>query len=159
MLLILLCCSLCALTGQAAMLMKAVSFPMALCKPCWTLSPGCWLTSIAFAWYSGMLCPTAAPAGRPSCLAVLTVSCWTETKLAELLDKQQSEAHHDGLLQGSGWGWLAYNKDAGRLQVTTTANQDPIAIQVLSFSLLFASHEYFFALDPCIIYIQLSAAT
>lgn len=29
-------------------------------------------------------------------------------------------------VQGSGWGWLAYNKDAGKLVVATTANQDPL---------------------------------
>ena len=28
-------------------------------------------------------------------------------------------------VQGSGWGWLGYNKATGKLAVTTTANQDP----------------------------------
>ena len=27
-------------------------------------------------------------------------------------------------LQGSGWGWLAYNKKSGELEYRTTANQD-----------------------------------
>ena len=42
------------------------------------------------------------------------------------------KAVHDigDLVQGSGWGWLGYNKDAGRLMLTTTANQDPAATQV-----------------------------
>ena len=29
-------------------------------------------------------------------------------------------------IQGSGWGWLGYNKATKRLQIITTANQDPL---------------------------------
>jgi Fe-Mn family superoxide dismutase len=29
-------------------------------------------------------------------------------------------------IQGSGWGWLAYNASTGRLEVATCANQDPL---------------------------------
>jgi len=29
-------------------------------------------------------------------------------------------------VQGSGWGWLGYNKEADRLQIATCANQDPL---------------------------------
>ena len=29
-------------------------------------------------------------------------------------------------VQGSGWGWLGYDKATGALRVTTTANQDPL---------------------------------
>ncbi len=29
-------------------------------------------------------------------------------------------------VQGSGWGWLGFDKSTGRLVVTTTANQDPL---------------------------------
>merc|ERR1712187_867331 len=29
-------------------------------------------------------------------------------------------------VQGSGWGWLGYNKGAGKLQIATCANQDPL---------------------------------
>jgi superoxide dismutase, Fe-Mn family len=29
-------------------------------------------------------------------------------------------------VQGSGWGWLAYNKDVDKLVISTTANQDPL---------------------------------
>ncbi len=32
-------------------------------------------------------------------------------------------------LQGSGWGWLGYNKATGKLQIATTANQDPLVTQ------------------------------
>ena len=34
-------------------------------------------------------------------------------------------------IQGSGWGWLGYNKGQKRLEVTTTANQDPLSTQGL----------------------------
>ena len=29
-------------------------------------------------------------------------------------------------IQGSGWGWLAYDKDLDRLEIVATANQDPL---------------------------------
>ncbi|KAG6872503.1 hypothetical protein C0995_009259 [Termitomyces sp. Mi166 len=29
-------------------------------------------------------------------------------------------------IQGSGWGWLGYNKNTKRLEIATTANQDPL---------------------------------
>ena len=29
-------------------------------------------------------------------------------------------------VQGSGWGWLGYNKAAGKLEIATCANQDPL---------------------------------
>lgn len=29
-------------------------------------------------------------------------------------------------VQGSGWGWLGYNKESNRLQVVACANQDPL---------------------------------
>jgi Fe-Mn family superoxide dismutase len=34
-------------------------------------------------------------------------------------------------IQGSGWGWLGYNKDANRLELVTCQNQDPLASQGL----------------------------
>lgn len=34
-------------------------------------------------------------------------------------------------VQGSGWGWLGYNKATGCLEIATTANQDPLAISGL----------------------------
>lgn len=29
-------------------------------------------------------------------------------------------------IQGSGWGWLGYNPTTKKLEVVTTANQDPL---------------------------------
>jgi len=34
-------------------------------------------------------------------------------------------------IQGSGWGWLGYNKGLRRLEITTCANQDPLSAQGL----------------------------
>ena len=31
-------------------------------------------------------------------------------------------------VQGSGWGWLGFNKEAQRLQIATCANQDPLQV-------------------------------
>ncbi|KAH7103614.1 Mn superoxide dismutase [Auriculariales sp. MPI-PUGE-AT-0066] len=33
-------------------------------------------------------------------------------------------------IQGSGWGWLGYNKKAKKLEVVTTANQDPLITHI-----------------------------
>ena len=29
-------------------------------------------------------------------------------------------------VQGSGWGWLGFNKDSGKLQIAACPNQDPL---------------------------------
>jgi Fe-Mn family superoxide dismutase len=34
-------------------------------------------------------------------------------------------------VQGSGWGWLGYNKEFKRLEITTTSNQDPLVTKNL----------------------------
>jgi superoxide dismutase, Fe-Mn family len=34
-------------------------------------------------------------------------------------------------IQGSGWGWLGFNKGSGRLELATCDNQDPLAIKNL----------------------------
>ncbi len=34
-------------------------------------------------------------------------------------------------IQGSGWGWLGYNKNLKRLELTTCGNQDPLSTQNL----------------------------
>ena len=33
-------------------------------------------------------------------------------------------------VQGSGWGWLGYNKDTDKLEIATCANQDPLSTKV-----------------------------
>ena len=54
--------------------------------------------------------------------------CWSGASCSCQL--AASSVHVWGHMQGSGWGWLGYNKDAGKLVLTTTANQDPAATQV-----------------------------
>lgn len=34
-------------------------------------------------------------------------------------------------IQGSGWGWLGFNKESKKLSITTCANQDPLSTQGL----------------------------
>ena len=36
-------------------------------------------------------------------------------------------------IQGSGWGWLGYDKSKGELEIITTANQDPLLSQFRLF--------------------------
>lgn len=44
-------------------------------------------------------------------------------------------------IQGSGWGWLGYNKETKRLQIASCANQDPLeATTGLSWRLFLNSH-------------------
>ena len=37
-----------------------------------------------------------------------------------------SFASQSAAVQGSGWGWLGYNNTSKRLEIATTANQDPL---------------------------------
>lgn len=46
-------------------------------------------------------------------------------KLTELLSAKATA------IQGSGWGWLGYNKTNGHLEVATCENQDPLIIKGL----------------------------
>ena len=34
-------------------------------------------------------------------------------------------------IQGSGWGWLGYSKELGRLEIATCVNQDPLTVKGL----------------------------
>lgn len=37
-------------------------------------------------------------------------------------------------IQGSGWSWLGYNSSTGKLEIVTTANQDPLLCEHLCWS-------------------------
>jgi len=43
-----------------------------------------------------------------------------------LKDFQTLMSSQTGAIQGSGWGWLAFNKQNGNLQILTLPNQDPV---------------------------------
>lgn len=59
--------------------------------------------------------------------------------LADALNAQFGSLQHfiddfntkTGAIQGSGWGWLGYDKAAKQLRITTCANQDPLSTQGL----------------------------
>uniref|UniRef100_A0A061R2L0 Superoxide dismutase n=1 Tax=Tetraselmis sp. GSL018 TaxID=582737 RepID=A0A061R2L0_9CHLO len=44
---------------------------------------------------------------------------------------QQKFSATTAAVQGSGWGWLGYDKEAQRLVIETTANQDPLSTKGL----------------------------
>ncbi|TPX34461.1 hypothetical protein SmJEL517_g02888 [Synchytrium microbalum] len=46
-------------------------------------------------------------------------------------------------VQGSGWGWLGYNKAAKRLEIVTTANQDPLTQLVPLLGVDVWEHAYY----------------
>jgi len=46
-------------------------------------------------------------------------------------------------VQGSGWAWLGYHKDAGRLELATCANQDPLTALVPLLGVDVWEHAYY----------------
>lgn len=66
------------------------------------------------------LAPKGSASPGPKLSAAINESFGTFDKLkAELSAKSIA-------VQGSGWGWLAYNPTTSRLEVATCANQDPL---------------------------------
>ncbi len=48
--------------------------------------------------------------------------------LDKLVEQLSAKA---GAIQGSGWGWLGYNKTRGLLEIATCDNQDPLSLKGL----------------------------
>jgi len=46
-------------------------------------------------------------------------------------------------VQGSGWGWLGFNKDTGRVELATLPNQDPLTTLVPLLGLDVWEHAYY----------------
>lgn len=67
------------------------------------------------------LCP-AHQSGEPSAELMAAI----ETDFGSLDNLKEKLSASTVAVQGSGWGWLGYNKDAKRLQIATCANQDPL---------------------------------
>jgi hypothetical protein len=56
-------------------------------------------------------------------------SCQHRTRTCKPARHGRGRAHAPAS-QGSGWGWLGYSKDGGKLVLETTANQDPLSTKV-----------------------------
>ncbi|GJE96963.1 superoxide dismutase [Phanerochaete sordida] len=46
-------------------------------------------------------------------------------------------------IQGSGWGWVGYNPETGKLEVVTTANQDPLLSHVPIIGIDIWEHSFY----------------
>ncbi|KDN53629.1 putative SOD2-superoxide dismutase precursor, mitochondrial [Tilletiaria anomala UBC 951] len=46
-------------------------------------------------------------------------------------------------IQGSGWGWLGYDKEKGKLDIVTTANQDPLITHIPLIGIDAWEHAYY----------------
>jgi Fe-Mn family superoxide dismutase len=65
------------------------------------------------------LTPTETTPGPETTKAIAAAFGDIEAMKAEMSAKSVA-------VQGSGWGWLGYNKATGRVEVATCANQDPL---------------------------------
>ncbi len=74
-----------------------------------------------------ILCPKnkAKPSPEGSLLKQL------EKDFSSFSSFQEGFSQKTGAIQGSGWGWLGWNKGAFRLEIATTLNQDPLSLQGL----------------------------
>lgn len=75
-----------------------------------------------------MLAPTSKGGGQLSAGPLLTALEQTFGSFDQFKDRLSQLSLG---IQGSGWGWLAYNKTDKRLVLTTCANQDPVSSQGL----------------------------
>ncbi len=74
-----------------------------------------------------ILCPQSQATGKPF------------GELAKAIQKDfggfdtfvEKMSHATIAIQGSGWGWLGYNKNLKRLEIATCSNQDPLSTQGL----------------------------
>lgn len=69
------------------------------------------------------LAPPKKGGGEPPSGALKTQ---IETQFGSLDNLKTALSNASVGVQGSGWGWLGYDKNNHRLVVTTTANQDPL---------------------------------
>ncbi len=74
-----------------------------------------------------ILCPEKEAVGKPS--GALSTAIDKEFGSFEAFqEKFNAKA---AAIQGSGWGWLGYNKSMKRLQIAVCSNQDPLSTQGL----------------------------
>ncbi|KAJ3014533.1 Superoxide dismutase [Mn], mitochondrial [Thoreauomyces humboldtii] len=65
------------------------------------------------------------------------------SEFGSLEDFQKKFAAQTAAVQGSGWGWLAYNKATKKLEIATTANQDPLISHVPLLGVDVWEHAYY----------------
>ena len=70
-----------------------------------------------------LLAPVANAGGHPK--GALAKAIEKDFQTFDLFKEKLSAASVG--IQGSGWGWLGYNKNLKRLEITTCANQDPLS--------------------------------
>ncbi|KAI8914413.1 Manganese/iron superoxide dismutase [Gorgonomyces haynaldii] len=71
--------------------------------------------------------------------------------LADAIDKefgsfdkfQKAFSAQSAAVQGSGWGWLGFNKEKKKLEIATTANQDPLTHLVPLLGIDVWEHAYY----------------
>jgi len=74
------------------------------------------------------LAPASTPAAKPPTSGPLLDQI---NKDFGSFDKLKEEMNaKTAAIQGSGWGWLGYDKAKGKLEIVTTANQDPLLTHI-----------------------------
>ena len=89
-------------------------------------------------WQS--LCPGGS--GEPQCDLLAA----TERDFGSLAALKQRLSAAKVAVRGSGWGWLGYDREAGRLRVATCANRDPLQAttgMVPLFGIAVREHAYY----------------
>ncbi|KAI9633742.1 Manganese/iron superoxide dismutase [Dioszegia hungarica] len=74
------------------------------------------------------LAPSSSSSAKPD--AAPTFVKQVEKDFGSLEDLKTEMNTKTAAVQGSGWGWLGYDKGKKRLEVVTTANQDPLLTHV-----------------------------
>lgn len=70
------------------------------------------------------LAPTSAGGGTPPTGKLAEAISSTFGSLEKFIEKFNGKT---GPIQGSGWGWLGYNKASGSLEIAACPNQDPLS--------------------------------
>ncbi|KAJ3150027.1 aspartate--tRNA ligase msd1 [Geranomyces michiganensis] len=65
------------------------------------------------------------------------------SQFGSLDEFQKKFSAQTAAVQGSGWGWLGYNKETKKLEIVTTANQDPLLSHVPLLGIDVWEHAYY----------------
>ncbi|MEL7432215.1 MAG: superoxide dismutase [Chlamydiota bacterium] len=88
-----------------------------------------------------ILCPPAKAKKKPSAHLGAAIA----NDFGSFEDFQAEFNQKTGAIQGSGWGWLGWNKQANRLEIACLPNQDPLSTVGLSplFGIDVWEHAYY----------------